>query len=414
MTSPNFLSFEELAATSTPLGYGPGASSAVKAPTFAAMRRQQPIPEKYRSMSPFELDHAIESSREKLDGSLVILGHHYQRDEIIRFADFRGDSFKLSQLAAGRSEADYIVFCGVHFMAESADILSAAHQTVILPNMTAGCSMADMAGYDDVLVAWEYITGACGPSVIPVTYMNSAADLKAFCGEHGGIVCTSSNAPQILQWAFDRGKRVLFFPDEHLGRNSADKIGLPQDKVAVWDPRDTADSTAKSIAASLIVWKGFCSVHERFSVDQITEARQRYPGCTVIVHPECRREVVQAADSAGSTEFIIAEIERAPAGTTFAVGTEVNLVNRLAGEHPEMTIFCLDPVVCPCSTMYRIHPAYLAWVLDELVDGRVMNQIKVDQRTATYARTALNRMLDVGAQPVSHEPLPASIESIPA
>jgi quinolinate synthase len=378
------------------------------------MKRQQPIPAKYRSMSSDELDRAIQRSRETLDSSLVILGHHYQRDEIIKFADFRGDSFKLSQLAAGRSEADYIVFCGVHFMAESADILSSAHQAVILPNLTAGCSMADMAGYDDVLVAWEHITAACGPSVIPVTYMNSAADLKAFCGEHGGIVCTSSNAPQIVQWAFDRGERVLFFPDEHLGRNTADRIGLPQDRVSLWDPRNPSDSTAKSRMANLIVWKGFCSVHERFAVEQITQARQTHPGCTVIVHPECRRQVVQAADSAGSTEFIIAEIERAPAGTTFAVGTEINLVNRLAAEHPEMMIFCLDPVVCPCSTMYRIHPAYLAWVLDELIEGRLMNQIKVDQRTATHAREALNRMLDVGAQPVVRDPVPGAVESIPA
>jgi quinolinate synthase len=379
------------------------------------MKRQQPIPDNYRSMSPLELDRSIEESRETLGKDLVILGHHYQRDEIIKFADFRGDSFKLSQLAAGRSEAEFIVFCGVHFMAESADILSSAHQTVILPNLTAGCSMADMAGYDDVMVAWEHITDACGPSVIPVTYMNSAADLKAFCGEHGGIVCTSSNAPQILRWAFERGEKVLFFPDEHLGRNTADKIGLPKERVAVWDPRDVSESTMQAAEASLIVWKGFCSVHERFSVDQIRQARRTHPGCTVIVHPECRREVVQAADSDGSTEFIIAEIERAPAGTTFAVGTEVNLVNRLAAEHPEMTIFCLDPVVCPCSTMYRIHPAYLAWVLDELVEGRVMNQIKVGQRTATYARTALNRMLDVGAQPLMQDlPAPAAVESMSA
>ena len=414
MTASNFLSLEELSATSTPRSYGPGASSGVAAPRFAAMKRQQPIPDRYRAMSPGDLDRRIQEARETLGDELVILGHHYQRDEIIKFADFRGDSFKLSQLAARRSEAEYIVFCGVHFMAESADILSGAHQTVILPNLTAGCSMADMAGYDDVMVAWEHITRAGGSSVIPVTYMNSAADLKAFCGEHGGIVCTSSNAPQIVRWAFERGERVLFFPDEHLGRNTADKIGLPQQRIAVWDPGDIRHSSATAAEADLIVWKGFCSVHERFSVTQIAEARRAHPGCTVIVHPECRREVVQAADADGSTEFIIAEIERAPAGTTFAVGTEVNLVNRLAAEHPEMTIFCLDPIVCPCSTMYRIHPAYLAWVLEELVEGRIMNQIKVDQRMATYARMALNRMLEVGAQAADIRPLDALAESIPA
>lgn len=396
MTSPTFIGLEELERTSRPSGYGPGASSGVKAPRRVAMGAQAPLPERYRSMSTAELDVQILDARERLGEDLVILGHHYQRDEIIQYADFRGDSFKLSQLAAGRTGARYIVFCGVYFMAESADILSGPSQTVILPNLTAGCSMADMANLNDVLIAWDALTRA-GKKIIPITYMNSAADLKAFCGEHGGAVCTSSNAPAILRWAFSRGKKVLFFPDEHLGRNTADRIGLSQEMVSVWDPRHVAESHADAADRSLIVWKGFCSVHERFTVEQIEKARSEHPGCMVVVHPECRREVVKAADSNGSTEFIIERIEAAAPGTTIAVGTEINLVNRLAFEHPDKTVFCLDPVVCPCSTMYRIHPAYLAWVLDQLVEGQVMNQVSVDGRTATHARLALNRMLHVAS-----------------
>jgi quinolinate synthase len=391
--------FTSLAAlgTMTPRTYGPGASAGVRPPRHAAMGRQGPIPDEYRHLSPEDLERRIRAARTALGERLVILGHHYQRDEIVRWADFRGDSFKLSQLAAGREDAEYIVFCGVHFMAESADILSGPHQKVILPNLTAGCSMADMANLEDVETCWETLDRECGGRTVPVTYMNSAADLKAFCGERGGIVCTSSNAPAIVRWALDRGDRVLFFPDEHLGRNTGHRLGL--DRSVVWDPRrDLGGNAPDDLDASqMVLWKGFCSVHERFTVEQIREAREMYPNVTVIVHPECHREVVEAADCDGSTEFIIKVIEDAPAGTTWAVGTEINLVRRLAAEHPDKQIFCLDPIVCPCSTMYRIHPAYLCWVLENLVEGRVVNQISVDDRTRHWARVALQRMLDFGA-----------------
>ena len=376
--------------------YGPGASFDVRPPRDAAMGRQQPLPPEYRLLSPDELDMRIAAAKATLGSRLVILGHHYQRDEIIRFADFRGDSFKLSQLAAGRSDAEYIVFCGVHFMAESADILSGPHQKVMLPNLTAGCSMADMANLEDVEACWDALAGSCDGRTVPVTYMNSAADLKAFCGERNGIVCTSSNAPAIVRWALKQGDRVLFFPDEHLGRNTAYRLGI--ENTVVWDPRRPlgGNSDADLRASQMVLWKGFCSVHERFTVEQIEEARATYPGVTVIVHPECHREVVAAADLDGSTEVIIKAIEEAPAGTTWAVGTEINLVRRLAAEQPDKTIFCLDPIVCPCSTMYRIHPAYLCWVLENLVEGRVLNQVTVDERTRYWAGVALERMLEMG------------------
>jgi quinolinate synthase len=394
MSDATFISLSELERTSLPSLYGPGASGGVAVPQRASMLRQAPLPEMYRALSPQELDERIFASRALLGEDLVILGHHYQRDEIVKHADFRGDSYKLSVLAAERNRARFIVFCGVYFMAESADVLSGPDQKVILPNLTAGCSMADMASLPDVETAWERLT-ASSDDVIPVTYMNSSAALKAFCGEHGGIVCTSSNAPVVLRWAYQQGRRVLFFPDEHLGRNTADRMGIAQDRIAVWNPRDTAGSTDASVESKLIVWKGFCSVHERFTVDQIDGARSDYPGCTVLVHPECRREVVQAADANGSTEFIVDAIERAAPGSTIAVGTEINLVRRLAAEHPDKTIFCLDPIVCPCSTMYRVHPAYLAWCLDEIEAGRTPNQVVVDGVTARWARVALERMMTV-------------------
>jgi quinolinate synthase len=350
-----------------------------------------------------ELDRRIAAARAALGERLVILGHHYQRDEIIQYADARGDSFKLAQFAAARPEADYIVFCGVHFMAESADILSGPHQRVILPNPAAGCSMADMANIAEVEECWEALSdlyrdeadGELQP-VVPVTYMNSAADLKAFCGRNGGIVCTSSNAEKVLHWAFERGRRVLFFPDEHLGRNTALKMGVPQEQIVVWNQREDfggIDDDATLTNARVILWKGWCSTHQRFTPEQIAAARQTYPGVRVVVHPECRREVVEAADLNGSTEYIVKVIEESAPGTVWAVGTEVNLVKRLAKEHPDKTIFCLDPIVCPCSTMYRIHPAYLAWVLEALVEGRVVNQVTVDEQTARWAKVALERML---------------------
>ncbi len=378
--------------------YGPGASQWDAIPASAPVQTE--IPERYRRMPEEELAHRIAVAKASLGSRLVILGHHYQRDEIIRWADFRGDSFKLSQQAAARKEADYIVFCGVHFMAESADILAADHQRVILPNLAAGCSMADMADEAQVLSCWEQLGETLASAVIPVTYMNSSAALKAFCGERSGVVCTSSNAKRVLEWAFERGERVLFFPDEHLGRNTGVKLGIADDGMVVWDPRRRlgGNSVEALGRARLILWRGWCSVHARFSVAQIAKARRDYPGIQVVVHPECRREVVEAADLDGSTEFILETISSAQPGSQWAVGTEINMVNRLAAEHPDKLIFCLDPVICPCSTMYRIHPAYLAWVLEALVEGQVLNEIVVPDRVKAAARVALDRMLGLPGQ----------------
>ncbi|GAC1634670.1 MAG: quinolinate synthase NadA [Ktedonobacteraceae bacterium] len=361
-------------------------------------KRTDTIPLFYAEMNGEELDRRIAAARATLGERLVILGHHYQRDEIIKYADFRGDSFKLAQLAAARPQADYIVFCGVHFMAESADVLSAPHQKVVLPNPAAGCSMADMANIAEVEECWQMLSDVLGDDagIIPVTYMNSAANLKAFCGRNGGIVCTSSNAPAVIKWAFTKGKRVLFFPDEHLGRNTAFAYGIPEIEMAVWNPKDpmvAVDAEAEIERAKIILWKGYCTTHMRFNVQQIEKARIDYPGIKIVVHPECRREVVAAADLYGSTEYIIQQIEQAPAGSKWGVATEINLVHRLAQEHPEQFIFCLDPIVCPCSTMYRIHPAYLAWVLEALVSDEVINQVKVDEEIVYWARVALQRML---------------------
>jgi quinolinate synthase len=363
----------------------------------AATKIWQEIPLEYARLDGTELERRISRVKKKLGRSLVILGHHYQRDEIIKFADFRGDSFKLSQLAASRSDADYIVFCGVHFMAESADILSAPHQKVILPNMAAGCSMADMASPDDVEDCWASLTSIFGKGLVPITYMNSAASLKAFCGRNDGIVCTSSNALPVMRWAFERGERLLFFPDQHLGRNTAAKLGLDLDRTLVWDPKEELGGHREVdlLNAQVILWNGYCSVHQRFTVEQIRQARERHPDVNVIVHPECRLEVVRAADFDGSTEFIADKLAKAPSGSKWAVGTEINLVSRMAKEYPDKLIFCLDPVVCPCSTMYRIHPAYLAWVLEGLLEGKVINQIIVDDETATWAKVALERMLSI-------------------
>jgi quinolinate synthase len=372
-------------------------------PRHAGAERADQIPREYALLSAEELDRRIATARAALGDRVVILGHHYQRDEIIRWADARGDSFKLAQFAAARPEADYIVFCGVHFMAESADILSQPNQRVILPNPAAGCSMADMANIAEVEECWDALDAlyrdegnSDRQAVIPVTYMNSAADLKAFCGRNGGIVCTSSNAASVLRWAFARGRRVLFFPDEHLGRNTALALGIPPEEIVVWDQRRDfggIEDDATLLGARVILWKGWCSTHQRFTVEQIERARREYPGVKIVVHPECRHDVVAAADYNGSTEVIIKVIEEAPAGSVWGVGTEINLVKRLAREHPDKTIFCLDPVVCPCSTMYRVHPAYLAWVLEELVAGRVVNQVSVDDETARWAHIALDRML---------------------
>lgn len=358
---------------------------------------QQDIPKAYLDMSPEELDTRITRARAALGAKLVILGHHYQRDEVIKFADFTGDSFKLSQLAAAQKNAEYVLFCGVHFMAESADILTPEGVKVMLPNIAAGCSMADMADPDDVYAAWDEINDALDgdSTVIPVTYMNSAASLKSFVGERNGIVCTSSNAGKTFKWAFERGDKILFFPDQHLGRNTGYQMGIPLEEMALWNWRMphgglTPDQIRK---AKVILWQGHCSTHQRFSVEQIEKARREHPGVKVIVHPETRWEVVQAADAWGSTEVIIKAVSEAPAGSVWAVGTEINLVSRLAKANPDKTVFCLDPVVCPCSTMYRIHPAYLAWVLEGLLQGHVVNEIKVDAETRKWSLVALERML---------------------
>ena len=384
--------------------YGPGASMFDPLPNNAP--RQQVLPQEYRDASDEELQERIKAAKARLGNKLLILGHFYQRDEIIVHADFVGDSFQLAKNATERPDADHIVFCGVHFMAETADILSTPEQTVTLPNLSAGCSMADMANIDQVEDCWEQLGEICGTKpdadgkqqIVPVTYMNSSAALKAFCGRHGGIVCTSSNAHAVLEWAFARGKRVLFFPDQHLGRNTALAMGMSLDQMPVWNPYKPAggaEDPSVYADAKMILWKGFCSVHQRFTVDQIERARKAYPGVKVIVHPECSMDVVNAADGTGSTAYIVKEIANAPAGSAVAVGTEINLVNRLAAQYPDKTVFCLDPVVCPCSTMYRIHPAYLAWALENIEQGNIVNRIPVDEDTARDAKIALQRMLEV-------------------
>jgi quinolinate synthase len=359
--------------------------------------RWQKIPTEYLHYSAEELDRRIHNAREKLGTRVTILGHHYQREEIIKYADFQGDSFLLSQEAASLPEAEYIVFCGVHFMAETACILCAPHQKVILPNITAGCSMADMAPMEDVEDGWDDLQDVLADhgGIVPVTYMNSIAGIKALCGRNGGAVCTSSNATKVLEWAFEGAQRVLFLPDQHLGRNSALKLGIPLEEMVVWNPfKPLGGNTPERLRqARMVLWQGHCSVHTRFTVKQVQSARERYPDVTVLVHPECPMETVQAADLVGSTEFIRKAINEAPAGSQWAVGTEISLVNRLALNNPDKVIFCLDPVSCPCSTMYRIHPAYLLWVLDGLLDGQVINEITVPEDIKRDAVIALERML---------------------
>ena len=360
--------------------------------------RWQRLPDSYVNMTPEELTTRIEANKLQLDSRAVILGHHYQREDIIQFADFRGDSLKLSQYAADQQGSEFIIFCGVHFMAETAAVLGGAHQKVVLPNINAGCSMADMAPTDDALDCWDDLMTTLGTgSVIPVTYMNSTAEIKALVGENGGAVCTSSNADRVIAWAFQQGKRVLFLPDQHLGRNTGTKMGVPLDEMLLWNPfQPLGGNTAEALERSkMILWKGHCSVHTRFTTDQIARARQEYPHVQVIVHPECMLESVQEADYVGSTELIVKMVSESAPGSVWAIGTEINLVNRLAHENPDKTVFCLDPVVCPCSTMYRIHPAYLIWVTDELLAGRVPNQVSVAPETAHYAKVALDRMLSL-------------------
>ena len=384
-----------------PVAYGPGASSEDVIPKDSP--KQGALPDEYKTATDEELHVRIRAAKETLGDKVVILGHFYQREEIVQHADYLGDSFQLANAAKAHPEAEAIVFCGVHFMAETADILSADDQAVILPNLAAGCSMADMADIDSVTQCWEELIELFGDQpdadgrmpIIPVTYMNSSAALKGFCGENGGIVCTSSNAEIVLKWAFERGQRVLFFPDQHLGRNTAKAMGVSLEQMPLWHGRKAlGGNTAEQLQDSkVILWNGFCSVHKRFNVGQIEKARAEFPGVRVIVHPECPMDVVDAADEYGSTDYIRKAVAGATEPTTFAIGTEVNMVQRLAAQYPQHKIFCLDPVVCPCSTMYRIHPGYLAWVLERLVAGEVVNQIKVDSKVSKTAEIALERML---------------------
>lgn len=382
---------------------------------------QQPLPPIYNQLSDAELRLRIEAAREALGSKLVILGHHYQQDDVIDFADFTGDSFELSRKAAQQKGADYVVFCGVHFMAESADVLTEESVRVILPDLGAGCSMADMANLDQTLDCWAQLRETCPDQVIvPITYMNSSAAIKAFVGEHNGAVCTSSNCRSVLEWALKGGSarsriengksktKILFFPDQHLGRNTAYGMGYPLDRMVVWDPsKDLGGNDEQTLRdADLVLWKGHCSVHQLFRPEHVDQVREKYPDMKVIVHPECRWEVVQKADLSGSTAYIVKAIEAAPAGSNWAIGTEVHLINRLRSQHPDKQIIVLSDCQCLCTTMYRIDLPHLCWVLENLLQGKVVNEIKVDAHTRKWATVALERMLDItaGAQAAAAAP----------
>ena len=365
---------------------------------------QPPLPPKYSALTEEEIGQAILERKRVLGSRLVILGHHYQQDEVIRFADFTGDSLKLSQIGGQQKEAEFIVFCGVHFMAESADILTDDGVKVILPDLSAGCSMADMADLEQVEEAWEFLSEACpeprrecAANVIPITYVNSAATIKAFCGGHGGACCTSSNARKVLEWAFRQGDKVMFLPDQHLGRNTAYGLGFRLEEMAVWDPYEELGGNSPDVLSDsrIILWKGHCSVHQRFLPQHVAQVRERHPGIRVISHPECRFETVQLSDEVGSTEHIIKCLTQSPSGTKWAVGTEIHLVNRLKNENPDRFIIPLDDCGCLCSTMFRIDPPHLLWSLENLVEGRVVNQITVPPDIAADARISLNRMLEI-------------------
>lgn len=378
------------------------------APILPSSPGKFPLSE-YKSLGNAELSRRIEAARSKLGSKLLILGHHYQQDEVIEHADLRGDSYQLSQLAAASTDCRTIIFCGVHFMAETADILanrpeklaerSGRRVNVILPDMAAGCSMADMAAIRQVEDAWDQLGEVIDTNrLIPVTYINSAASLKAFCGRHGGIVCTSSNAAAVIRWAFARGDRVFFFPDQHLGRNTALTLGITNEQMPVWDPYadDLGGNTEAALANSQVVlWKGHCSVHQMFRPEHVSQFRQKYPDIKILVHPECPQEVNDLADVSGSTSAILKTVEQAPAGTRWAIGTELHLVNRIKKEHPEQEIHFLSPVVCMCATMYRIDLAHLAWAIENLIEGDVVNEIHVDPETARLSIVALERMLEV-------------------
>ena len=356
--------------------------------------------ENYLTLPDHTMDARIAAARARLGATTVLLGHHYQRDEVIRFADYTGDSYRLSQIAAS-TDARYVVFCGVHFMAESADVLGKDGQQVILPDLNAGCSMADMAEIGQVEDCWESLgrAGLGEDRLMPITYMNSTAAIKAFCGERGGLVCTSSNAAAAFDWAFARREKILFLPDQHLGRNTAYAMGIPLNEMVVWDPWQINGGVTpdRLRAARVILWKGHCSVHQRFLPSHVDAMRAKYPGVQVIVHPECRWEVCQKADALGSTERLIELVHKAPEGSTFAIGTEIHLVNRLARESAASgkRVMTLDDTGCLCTTMYRISPQHLAWALENLVDGRVVNRIRVDDDVKHWARVALDRMLEI-------------------
>ena len=361
---------------------------------------RQPLPERYLGLSDEEMDARIAAAKARLGRRVVILGHHYQRDEVIKFADYTGDSFKLARQVSKHPDAEFILFCGVHFMAESADILSGDHQQVILPDLAAGCSMADMADPDQLEMCWSDLEQMLGSAkgIVPVTYINSAASIKAFVGEHGGVVCTSSNAAATLRWAWERGERIVFLPDQHLGRNTAYKLGVPLDQMVVWDPNEIWGGLEPEAVkrARMILWKGHCSVHTRFTVRQIENIRAQHPGIRVIVHPEVTWEVVQAADDSGSTEYILKAVTESPSGSVWAVGTEIHLVERLAREvAPERTVFSLDQFGCLCSTMFRVSPNHLLWTLEGLVDGEVHNRIVVPDDRKYWSKVALDRMLSI-------------------
>jgi len=376
------------------------------------LRLQTPLGERYTAAPQSELEARVAAAKAALGDRLFVLGHHYQRDEVIRFADARGDSYRLSRLAQEQEQAEYIVFCGVHFMAESADILTADHQKVILPDLNAGCSMADMADLDEVEEAWEALGRVTDTDrIVPITYMNSSAALKAFVGRHGGAVCTSTNARAVLEWALGRGERagresvgatgsgdkVLFFPDQHLGRNTGLAMGYGHEDMRVWNPRLELGGLGEADVkeSTFLLWKGHCSVHQRFRPEHVHAFRAEHPDGIVIAHPECSHEVCDIADKVGSTDFIIKAVAEAPAGSVIGVGTEIHLVNRLNEETPDKTVVSLDPLVCPCSTMFRIDLPHLCWVLENLVEGRVVNQITVDPDTTEWAKVALQRMLEI-------------------
>jgi len=359
---------------------------------------RQPLPERYLHLSDSEMEVRIRAAKNALGRRLVILGHHYQRDEVITFADYTGDSFKLSRQVSRHPDAEFIVFCGVHFMAESADVLSAAHQKVILPDLAAGCSMADMADREQLEQCWSDLGEMGVGSLVPVTYINSAASIKAFCGAHGGVVCTSSNAGATLKWAWERGERIVFLPDQHLGRNTAYKLGVPLDRMVVWDPNEIWGGLEPDAVnnARIILWKGHCSVHTRFTVRQIEAIRAQHPDVRVIVHPEVTLDVVRAADDSGSTEYILDAVRKSAPGSIWAVGTEIHLVSRLAHEvAPDRTVLSLDQFGCLCSTMFRVSPNHLLWTLESLVAGEVHNQIVVPESDKHWTKVALERMLSI-------------------